>query len=351
MKRRYPITVLLCCSYGSLGLGLLLVPAAAHAGSDPPGAQALFNEAKKLIADGRWADACPKLEESQKLDPGIGTEFNLANCYEHTGRSASAWATFLNVAGDAKAASQPAREKVARDRAAALEGKLAKLVITVRASDASTLKVTRDALEVGRGQWGTPLPIDTGEHQIVASAPGKKTWEKTVRVPVDGVSVQVEIPALQDDPGAAPMPVGPSRPGENGAVAAAPVTDTGPSAAPNEHPGRTQRTVGAVVGAVGIVGIGVGTAFGLMSRSKRDEADSSHCNADNRCDAAGLSLRDDALHNGTYSTIAFAVGGAALVGGIVLFVTAPKAPSRQTGWHAAPMVGPGATGFNLQARW
>ena len=327
MKRHHSILYgcLLCSS-------LSLATTTARAGSDAPAAQALFNEAKKLMVDGRWAEACPKLEESQKLDPGIGTEFNLANCYEHTGRSASAWAVFLNVAGEAKAAGQAAREKVARDRAAALEPKVSKLIISVRASDVP-VKVTRDGLDVGRSQWATPIPIDAGEHRIVASAPGKKTWEKAVRVAADGVSVTVEVPPLQDDPNARSAE---SEGGENGAN--------------EEHPGRTQRLAGIVVGAVGIAAIGVGTYFGLASRSKRDDADS-HCNSDNRCDPDGLSLRDDALHNGTISTIAFAAGGAALVGGIILFATAPKARSSQSGWQAAPMIGPSAMGFHMQARW
>jgi len=58
--------------------------------ADAPAAQALFDEAKRAMADGRWAEACPKLEESERLDPSIGTAFNLARCYEHVGRIASA---------------------------------------------------------------------------------------------------------------------------------------------------------------------------------------------------------------------------------------------------------------------
>ncbi len=98
--------------------------------ADTAAAQALFDAAKQLMAQGKYADACPRLEESQRLDPGIGTQFNLAACYEQLGRTASAWSMFLEVAGASKAAGQLEREKVARQRAAALEPRLIRLTIT-----------------------------------------------------------------------------------------------------------------------------------------------------------------------------------------------------------------------------
>src|SRR5678816_498104 len=70
---------------------------------DPAGAQALFDQARELTRQGRFAEACPKLQESNRLDPGIGTQFHLADCYEQSGRIASAWAAFLEVASQARA--------------------------------------------------------------------------------------------------------------------------------------------------------------------------------------------------------------------------------------------------------
>lgn len=57
-------------------------------------AQGLFDEARALMAAGQAAEACPKLEESQRLDPGSGTLMNLARCYEQTNRIATAWSTY-----------------------------------------------------------------------------------------------------------------------------------------------------------------------------------------------------------------------------------------------------------------
>ena len=99
----------------------MVLPSGSARADDPAGAQALFSEAKKLMSAGKYAEACPKLEESQRIAPATGTKFNLGDCYEHVGRSASAWAAFLSVAASARNANQGAREKAARDRAKALE--------------------------------------------------------------------------------------------------------------------------------------------------------------------------------------------------------------------------------------
>src|SRR5580700_6879370 len=123
------------CLFGAAAV-LLVVMSARPAGAqataqDQAVAQSLYDEAKKLMTANRWPDACPKLEESQRLDPTPVTEFYLADCYERAGRTASAWTTFLDLAaGEHKngGTKEAEREKVARDRAKALEPKLSQLV-------------------------------------------------------------------------------------------------------------------------------------------------------------------------------------------------------------------------------
>ncbi|WP_433926076.1 hypothetical protein AB3662_24425 [Sorangium cellulosum] len=173
-----------------------LVGGGRDARADTAAAQALFDAARQLMAQGKYADACPKLEESQRLDPGIGTQFNLATCYEQLGRTASAWSTFLEVAGAAKAAGQVEREKVARQRATALEPRLIRLTITAPADAPADLQVKRDGAPVGRAQWGIPVPVDPGKHTIEASAAGRAPFAKTVEVTRAGASEAVAIPPL-----------------------------------------------------------------------------------------------------------------------------------------------------------
>jgi hypothetical protein len=69
-----------------------------------------FDDGKRLAAQGRYAESCPKLAESQRLDPAPGTLMNLADCYENAGLTASAWATWLEAASATKQAGQVERE-------------------------------------------------------------------------------------------------------------------------------------------------------------------------------------------------------------------------------------------------
>ena len=313
-------------------LVLVAVPEVALA-ADPPKndaatAHALFYEARTLMEQNRFSDACPKLEESMRLRPGLGTEFNLADCNEHLGKVTSAWAGFLAVAAAAKAANQPDREKLARKRAQALDARLPKLVIEVTASPAF-VQVKRDGIDIGSPAWGMPVPVDPGPHRISATATGRGTWETTITA-TEGKTVHVSVPRELPPPPAvavAPARVGGSPPVQGEASTTTTTAATDFPAPIIEENGDRQRTVGWIVGSAGVVGLGIGAGFALSSLGKRDDS-RSHC-VGNQCDAVGVGLRDDAIRNGNVATVATIVGGAAVAGGVVLILTAPKSAESQ----------------------
>src|SRR5262249_39294529 len=88
---------------------------------DQATAEALFREARALMLSGKFGDACPKLAESQRLDPGGGTQLLLAQCYEHEGLLASAWLVYSDAIASSRSANRADREKLAREHLAALE--------------------------------------------------------------------------------------------------------------------------------------------------------------------------------------------------------------------------------------
>jgi hypothetical protein len=300
-----------------------------RARGDAATAQALFDDAKRLMEQHQYPQACARFEESQRQDPGVGTLFHLAECDEHLGKIASAWAAYLEVAAQAGAQGEAARDKVARERASALEPRLPWLTIDPGAETATpSLEVFRDGNLVGSGQWGVAVPVDPGDHRVEAHAPGKGPWSSVTKVE-ERERVVVTVPLL------APTPL---------SLPASAATTTSAAEVPSPGRGTGQRVAGVVLATLGVAGLGAGTYFGLLSKSRHDAA-APHCSGD-ACDAEGVSLRDDARSSGDASTIAFAVGAAALVGGIVAYVTAPSGSA-----SAAPRVAVGPGTLMLQGKW
>lgn len=171
----------------------LFIPAAASADTGTATAHSLFLEARAAMEKGDYETACPKLEESMRLDPAVGTQLNMADCYERVGKVGSAWAGFLDAASMAKSSHQPEREKLARARAKALEPRLPKLLIDADASAEPGMEVMRDGTSVGAASWGSALVVDPGAHDVVASAPGKMSW-RTVVDAKEGQTTRVPVP-------------------------------------------------------------------------------------------------------------------------------------------------------------
>ncbi len=231
----------------------LVAGLARDARADTATAQALFDQGKKLMGEKKYAEACAKFEESQKLDPGLGTQTNLAICYESMGRTASAWSLYLEVAGAAKSSNQTDREKKARDAARALEPKLSKLTIEVT-SPPDGLEVKRNGQSVGKATWGTPIPVDPGEIKLTAMAPDRKLWEKTITVDKPGETT-VTVPELEK---------GKTPDGYGGAAPGPTTTATGYNGPPPTAPPpvRMKRRSGGMFGG-GIAMVSVGSLLTL----------------------------------------------------------------------------------------
>ncbi len=287
----------------ALVVASLLASAPAFADDTPQSAESLFQEARALVEKGDYAAACPKLEASQKLEPAVGTQFNLADCLEHVGRTASAHALFGQVARIARSAGKFEREKSAKERAQALEPKLARVRLEVKAP-AAGLEIRIDDIIVDKDSWSEPFAIDPGAHRISAAAPSHRGWEGTLTGQASQLAV-VSVPELVDT-----------------FVRAAPVIVAAPS---------SQRTVAIVAGSIGVVGVLVGAISGAVALSNRSTGER-ECPKDLyafRCPTEeGTSAWNTARAAGNVSTVAFIAGGVFLAGGAVLWFTAPSARTR-----------------------
>jgi hypothetical protein len=294
--------------------------AAAHAaGGNEAAAEALFMEAKKLATQGKYGEACPKFAESNRLDRGAGTLIHLGDCYEKNKQTASAWATYREAASAAQALGRKDWEKLASQRATALEAKLARLTIKVdpanERSGAHKTEVSRDGTSVSAASWGVPTPVDMGSHTVEATAPGHKPFKTSVTVVKDGESVEVVVPRLEAEASAtteAPTPAKPT-------TATAPKTTAKPA-----QDGSSQRTVGFIVGGVGVVGLAVGAVTGLMAIGQANEAKDT-CPSDGSCASqSAVDASEGARSLGLISTIGFIAGVAGVATGSILIFTAPS---------------------------
>jgi hypothetical protein len=110
------------------------------------------------------------------------------------------------------------------------------------------------------------------------------------------------------------------------AAPASPVTKT-------RSPSRVAWSIGT--GSAGIVGIGIGTVFGLMASSTLSQAER-ECPTYKGCSSRAMSDRRTAGDYATVSTVTFIAGGVLLAGGVTLYFTAPRDASPTVGLDLAP---------------
>lgn len=314
---------------------------------DKAAAESLFQAGKDLMTQGKTADACPKFEASQRLDPSSGTLLNLARCHELLGRTASAWAEYKEAATLARSTNRMDQAQAASDFAKALEPKLSKLQI--EAPPLAGLEVKRDGTAISAATLGVAIAVDPGEHLIEASAPGHKPFATKVMIGKDGDAQTLKIPALEK---------------ATEAVAGAPEPAAPPSAAPppsEPTPGQptsshgTLRIASYVTAGVGVVGLGLGTVFGIMAGGDASDAknDPTLC-PKNQCTPAGREKIDSANSKALGSTIGFIGGGALLATGVVLFVVSSPSKSDSAPRPTAqllPTAGPDGGGLTLLGRF
>jgi hypothetical protein len=328
-----------------LAAGVLIASSASAQGGDQSAiAEDLFRQAKALMDQQKYKEACEKFESSNRLDPSTGTLLNLADCNQKLGKIASAWAQFGEAAVLAKRAGTPDRAQVAQDRAAALEPRLSRVRLVVgEKTRVPGLEIHRDELSLDKAIWNGLIATDPGPHVFKASAPGKKDWTSTVNVQGEGKSMDVVVPPLADAP-VAPKPTAAPL------ASAAPTQETPPPPPPPTSSG--QATAGYVIGGIGVAGLAVGGIVGLLARSDWKAADCPGrvCKTQGDQDSA-----KSAKTKSTISTAAFVGGGILLATGVTLVLVAPDSPSapasafksRSTTLAIAPSAGPGAAGLDF----
>lgn len=278
-------------------------------------AEALFLEGKRLLLEGRPEQACPKLEESQRIDPAGGTLLMLALCLERQGKLASAWATFSSALSVAQHEHVAEREAVAKEHLAALEPRLSRLVVQVspelRAKEG--LVVRWDGVVFAEPSWGIGVPVDAGEHTVDAAWPGGPPLRKRVVVREEGGQVLVELALPLPEPAPAP-------PSASSSVV--------PPPAPRS-PGGASRWPGYALLGGGALALLVGSVAGGVAFAKMRAVDR-RCPGTRCADADAKRWNEDARWWADVATVSLPLGVIA-VGGGSLLLWGGKAPRAGVG--------------------
>lgn len=259
-----------------------------------------------LIAEAKFAEAIPRLEEAQRLDPGIGTQFNLAICYAKTGRLALAWKNFRQVETLAGAAGKKERAEAARVRLEELRPRLANVSVRLAGAGAVTVSVDGEIVPTTDLAF---IPVDPGEHKVEVSAPGREPFEEIVVVTAaEGERHEVVVPAL------------------------APVETKTEIRTVTEETTNTRRTLGYVFGSIGLAGVAAAAVTGILILSDKSTA-SERCTPDcvtatGEVDSTGA----DAVQRGKtllpINVVAWVVAGAGLGAGAFFLITSRKQAPR-----------------------
>ena len=293
-------------------------------GKDPAAAVELFQQGREALEAGDFDVACSRFAESQRFDPRVGTLLNLGHCEEARGHLADAFGYWQQAVHLAESTSDPRLEE-ASQRLHKCEARVPRLVLELSSRAPETVEIRRDGVTVARGVMGVALPVNPGGHTVLVSCPGHAARSYEFQLS------EGETKTLELEPGAA-------------VKVDTPKPDSRPSPKPPQPPPKKQlppvssssnsRDWGYVLTAVGLAGVTVGAATGLMLMSKDDTIDE-HCNADKRCDEEGAEAASDASTLEPINLVSWSVGIVGLGAGGYLLLTAEPSNGDTTGFAAA----------------
>jgi serine/threonine-protein kinase len=281
----------------------------------------LFDEGRALSEQGKHEEACALYAKSYELEQAAGTMLNLGDCAERGGKLARAWQLFDAAAREFGLAGKPTQEKFARGRADALAPKLAKVVVRIAEPRAGGLSIWVGGRAVAVAAAGQRAQseqseqseivelLEAGPIAVEVGAPGREPFSTTV-TGVVGAEVAVDVPVLR---------------AMGGGVA--PPPETRPLA---ERRQRGRVRIAAGVGAAGALGLGAAAVLAVSARAAygdyKDKLAELGCTVS--CDPAAYELAvpyyDRSARRADLATGLAIGGGALVVAGAVLFLTAPR---------------------------
>jgi hypothetical protein len=234
-----------------------------------------------------------------------------------------------------------------------IESRIPSVVLVAKdatGAEVNAVTISLDGNVLSKSLDGRSIDIDPGQHTFAfATTDGRKT-EKSILV-IEGQKAQKVSVTLPPSVASAPPPSSSAAKASPTLLSPQPTltSDAGPQAAPPT----TLRTLALSAGAAGVVGLAVGSVFGLMAKSANTSSQNlcSHASCPSATLADANSDHDRATTDATISTVAFIAGGTLLAAGAITFLTTPSTTEKAQGRapvRVAAGVGPASAGVWLE---
>lgn len=247
------------------------------------------------------------------LDPSPGTLLNLAKVEEQLGKVASASAHFQLALKQLPESDD--RYPVAREGVARLGPRVPSLRIDRAVGAPAAMRIKLDGVAVAVSSVGVDQPIDPGTYTVSTTAAGHEERRYEVKL-IESSHLTLAV-----------------EPGKELALGGAP--------APPAARFSAAQMVGLAAGGVGLAGLGIGAATGILAIVKKGQA-ASACPMPSRCTADGIETAAGGKALAGVSTASFAVGVAGIGAGVVLLLVGrDKAPAPPAVVSAAVLPGGG----------
>lgn len=283
-------------------------------------ADKLFEDGRRYLEAKEYALACTAFEQSQVSDPAIGTQLNIALCYEEWGKPTAAYRAYLEAERLAKDKKDD-RARGARLKVDQLAPKVPHLQVEIPGDADIATVFMLDGNEIDKAKLQDDLLVEPGKHVIVARVPGKPAKETVIdlregerkKITIDVPRPKVEV-----------------------------IVKEGP-----RRKGRFYGGIGLTVGG----GLALGAAGFVSLVARQDYADAVVDCPDHACQSrAAFDATQDARKKATLMTFVGA-GGAVMVGaGIYMLLTSRGAKTTERKVSFAPMLGPDGGGFVVGGR-
>lgn len=329
----------------SLLAAALVWLSALGARADDRSAARLYNEGWQLFKDKQYAEACPLLERSLAAAPVIRTRSALAQCYEASGKYASAYNTWRAVAEQAAeaGAAETATLKRAVEKTEQLAAHITRIVIEP-AAPPTGLEVWLDGRLLAANELNAPVPVDPGAHTLEAKAPDRLDWKSTFQIAATEAGQTRHLPI---------EPLAPIQPAHIDTPPPLVVEKPPPPPPPPppvvEKPPPTPRLKYAAVASAstGLVAVAVGTILAFSARTSWHDAKALGCDSHGVCRTQpGVDLVNKAELKATIGTIALVAGVALIGGGGAMWYLAPP-PGKPERVTPDVSVGPGSVHISL----